>query len=382
MGLIQLDYTKPINEVSNLEEILKQRTETYENYLELFESYLVGLYRQVKGKMINYHTHMDRAFTLELAESLGHSSNMSMPDKQKLMIELQRQTYTEDSILERGRRFLIESYITGVRKVWTGANILHGEEDPYLVIKTLNKLKEEFLGKVDLKVLAYSMGGFYSEDNTNLNELEEGLKISDGLLTLPELDSRKSYGKHLDRIGFKASVERTLKLALKYEKPIQLHLDQKNERWEGGIEYLLKVIEGQEGIRENLRENYSSGKPLIYAVHGISTACRPIREQEEIFSKMSEYNIGLIVCPTAALGMKLGYKTGEDELTHNSIVNFTLARKKGVKVYIGTDNCNDIFIPNGTTNLLNELHGAINGNRSHDKELYRKVLTGKYDRVA
>ena len=376
LNLLFKDFEEPIDKILDFDEKIKKCRKNYKEFLEFSNPYLHSLFLKVEGEIINYHTHLDRAFTLDLSLKHNFKFDMFMSEKQKLIVKIQDFIYSYDYLKKRIRKALILSIIFGVRKIFTGANILYKSKNPHMIIETLNEMKKEFSGRIDLVVLAYFMSGFKDSEKDRWETFTLGAKKSDGILTLPELDSRKSYNKSIENIGFKASIQRTIELAIKENKQIHIHIDQKNEEWEAGSQIALGVIEYNEKIKEKLRRSFTLGYPLIYFVHAISTSCKSFEEQEKIAKKMAEYNIGLIVCPTASLGMKQGKKFFGN--THNSIVSFDIFYKNGVKVFMGCDNVYDQFIPNATFNMMDEVNKAMDGVRNYDLKVYEKILKANY----
>ena len=72
------------------------------------------------------------------------------------------------------------------------------------------------------------------------------------------------------------------------------------------------------------------------AIHSISLACKSLEKQNDIAKKMAELNIGVIVCPSAAISMVQENKF----LTpiHNSIAPIQVLINNGVDVALGITN--------------------------------------------
>jgi len=80
----------------------------------------------------------------------------------------------------------------------------------------------------------------------------------------------------------------------------------------------------------------------VFAVHAISISAKEEREQDRIIAKIAEADLGVIICPSAALSMKQLPMTGP---LHNSIAPFPKLRAAGVRCYFGVDNIADLFMP-------------------------------------
>jgi cytosine/adenosine deaminase-related metal-dependent hydrolase len=111
---------------------------------------------------------------------------------------------------------------------------------------------------------------------------------------------------------------------------VDVHVDQENNPDQTETELLaLKTIEhGMQG--------------RVFGVHAISLAAKEEREQDRIIEKVREADLGIIICPSAALSMKQLPKIAP---LHNSIAPYTKLRDAGVRCYLGVDNVHDLFMP-------------------------------------
>ncbi len=80
----------------------------------------------------------------------------------------------------------------------------------------------------------------------------------------------------------------------------------------------------------------------VFGVHAISLAAKDEREQDRIIEKIVEADLGIIICPSAALSMKQLPKRAP---LHNSIAPYPKLRDAGVRCYLGVDNIHDLFMP-------------------------------------
>ena len=158
------------------------------------------------------------------------------------------------------------------------------------------------------------------ETQENIDLFNEAAELVDFIGCLPSRDS--SPEKHLDIVFSKAQ---------ELGKDVEAHLDQCNIPTEKETELFCDYVE---------KYNYQ-GKSR--AIHCISLACHPIDYQIKIAKRLKELDIGVIVCPSAAISM-----TQHNEYNvpiHNSIAPVKLLLKNGVKVGLGVDNVEDIFMP-------------------------------------
>ena len=141
--------------------------------------------------------------------------------------------------------------------------------------------------------------------------------------------------------------------AQKRGKDVEAHLDQCNVPTEKETEMFCDFVETYE----------YQGKAR--AVHSISLSCHPIEYQKKIAKQLKKLDVGVIVCPSAALSMtqQSTYMTP----IHNSIAPVSLLVSEGVKVGLGVDNVEDIFMPFSDGNLMIEMRMLSESVRMYDE---------------
>ena len=126
---------------------------------------------------------------------------------------------------------------------------------------------------------------------------------------LPEKDD---HADDPDHIGYDESCARVLDLSRRLGKMVQIHTDQRNDPREDATERLLKVIK-----REGIVPGDDLGGPMVWAVHMISPSAYEEARWEKLVEDLLECNVGVIVAPSAALGMR--QLRSINAPTHNSI---------------------------------------------------------------
>ena len=120
------------------------------------------------------------------------------------------------------------------------------------------------------------------------------------------------------------------------------------------------------GLNNNFVEKYGwHGRTR--AIHCISLACHPIEYQIEIAKRLASLNIGVICCPSAAIGM-----TQHSEYNapiHNSIAPVRILKENGVRVSLGVDNVEDVFVPFCDADLLFEIRLLAESTRIYDIDM-------------
>jgi cytosine/adenosine deaminase-related metal-dependent hydrolase len=132
---------------------------------------------------------------------------------------------------------------------------------------------------------------------------------------------------------------------------VDVHIDQENNPLENETELLAeKTIEhGMQG--------------RVFGVHAISLSAKEDREQDRIIEKVKEADMGIIICPSAALSMKQLPMTAP---LHNSIAPYVKLREAGVRCYLGVDNVHDLFMPMVDGDLWTECRMLMESTRFYD----------------
>ena len=224
-------------------------------------------------------------------------------------------------------------------------------------------LKEEFRDKLDLRVGAYNPLGFSSDRKSSELLIRKASEISDFTAFLPERDD---YSRNPEAIGFRKSLHIAVEIGATAGKPTHIHLDQMNLPQERGTEQLLSVLED-----ENL-SSYPSG---IWAIHVISPSNYDEKRFEALLDRFQSSNLGLIVCPSAAISMRM--VRGVQGPIGNSMARVLDFACRGIPVRIGSDNILDITSPGGTPDLLFEAGVLCHSQRFFDAEILSSFLAGK-----
>jgi cytosine/adenosine deaminase-related metal-dependent hydrolase len=101
----------------------------------------------------------------------------------------------------------------------------------------------------------------------------------------------------------------------------------------------------------------------VFGVHAISLSAKDEREQDRIIEKVREADMGIIICPSAALSMKQLPMTAP---LHNSIAPFVKLREAGVRCYLGIDNVHDLFMPMVDGDMWTEARMMMESCRFYD----------------
>jgi len=312
------------------------------------------------GGMFNAHLHLDRAGTLEerymasTGQALDECSHVSLAKKHGLIGRLHEGPAYEAADLERR----VHSYLdTMVAARTARADTLVDVTDDRVglsALETLEEVRRERAGDIDLRLAAYSPLGFRDSEPGRWELFEEGARRSDFIASLPEADDTDDYPGN---IGFDEHCRRVLALSRELGKMVHIHTDQRNEPTERGTERLIAALR-EHGAPVSPDSN--RGEPLVWAVHAISPSTYDEARFDALLAGLVETGIGVVCCPSAAMGMRQIRPLTTP--THNSIPRVLEMLAAGVHVRVGSDNVADMCSPSTTADLRDEifvLSGAL-----------------------
>jgi cytosine/adenosine deaminase-related metal-dependent hydrolase len=334
-------------------------------YRELFSA-IDGL-----GGMLNAHLHLDRAGTLHQPEppdgwqSLGAHSHAPLSEKHALIARLHEgPAFNREDIVTRVGSCLDVMVEAGTRRADTFVDVAP-DRVKLSALEALLEVKEARRGDIDLRVGAYAPFGFKDSDPARFELLARAAEKADFIGSLPERDDRSFYPSH---IGFYEHCRRLLRLSAELRKPLHLHLDQRNDPSERATEVLA------EAVAEFGAADFIEDEPMVWAVHAISPSAYDDARFEALVEQLVRNDIGVICCPSAALGMRQLRPLLTP--THNSIARVLEMAAAGVHVRLGSDNIADVFSPSTTSDLTDELYLLSGALRFYDVGLLASFAAG------
>lgn len=323
------------------------------------------------GGYFNAHTHLDRAGTMDerywkaVGMRVEDNSSISLHEKHRLIYEVHRgPAYDEADLRERVAAHLEVMVGCDTRRVDTLADCT-ADRVGLTALETLLSIKAEWANRIDVRVAAYSPLGFPESEPQRWELFQEAVKRADFISALPEADELSEYPGH---IGFEEHSRRMLALAAEHGKMIHVHTDQRNEPNEAGTERVLQVMR-QEGHTKP-----AGDEPLVWMVHMVS----PSTYDEARFAKMVEdmldLGVGLICCPSAAVGMRQLRPLVTP--TYNSIPRVLELVAAGVPVRLGSDNIADMCSPSTTADLTDEVFTLSAAVRYYQPALLARLAAG------
>ena len=289
-----------------------------------------------RGGWSNHHGHFDKAYLISPENlALGFAD---MEKKWELYRHL-KENYTHEDLVERISRALQTVVDQGAQYCRTMV-----DADSIIGLKPIHaavEVKERFKDKINFEVGIQPLEGVL--DEASRKQYVEACKLADFCGGLPSRD-RPREGEHLDIV---------MQTAKELNKMVEVHVDQENNPYQHETELLcLKTMEhGMQG--------------RVYGIHSISVSAKDESEQNRIVELCKEADVGIVICPSAALSMKQLPMQGP---LHNSIGPFVKLKQAGVRTYLGIDNIADLFMPIVDGDMWTEVRMLMEACRHYDLE--------------
>ncbi len=297
-----------------------------------------------KGGFKSYHAHFDKSHILE-----HFNLSDAMCDMQNKWYEYRKfkEKYTFNDLYKRMNRCIEEQYMQGT--IFTRTFVDCDSLVKQLPVEVGLKLKEDWRDKVEVDIAIQPLEGVFG---SNKEEYIIACQKADTIGGLPSRDKDRE-GDHLDFI---------MNLAKSLNKKIDVHIDQANAPYEKETEQLARYT-----IKHGLE-----GK--VTGVHAISLSCHTLEYQKDVCKMLKDAGITIVICPSAALGMRqLSQYTAP---IHNSIGPVELFLKYEIPVVLGIDNISDLFMPLVDGDLWFECRLLMEATRIYDLDIMSDIASG------
>jgi len=298
-----------------------------------------------KGGFKSYHAHFDKAHILE-----HFNLSDAMCDMQNKWYEYRKfkEKYTFNDLYYRMNKCIDEQYQQGT--TYTRTFVDCDSLVKQLPIDVALKLKDNWKNKVHLDIAIQPLEGVFGDNQQEYIKACSKANIIGGL---PSRDKGQE-DKHLDFI---------MQLSKKLQKRVDVHIDQANAPYEKETEQLARHtmkwgIEGK-----------------VFGVHAISLSCHPLSYQKDVCKMLRDAGITIVICPSAALGMK---QLQEYQAPiHNSIGPVELFLENDIPVVLGIDNISDLFMPLVDGDLWFECRLLMEATRIYDLDVMSDIASGR-----
>lgn len=290
----------------------------------------------VEGKMISApyvdpHLHLDYVYTLsELGQDGAGSGTLFEAIE---MWPKFKSNLTVDSVKRLALKGIYDEVSQGVQHIRTHIDVT----DPnFTALKAMLELKEEMKNIVDIQIIAFPQEGMYTYKG-GLELVEEALKMgADVVGGIPHYEPAREFGEK--------SVHDIVRLAMKYDKLIDVHCDETDDPQSRFVELLNALVLMEDyGLRTTASHTCSFGSA------DNSYAYRML----DLFKKSK---MNFISCPT-----ENAYLQGRQD-TYPKRRGLTRVKEfleNGINVAFAQDSINDPWYPMGNGNLMNILDNGI-----------------------
>ncbi len=309
------------------------------NMLELLKEKI-----KEKGGPISCHAHFDKAYVIT-PETLDMTME-HMEVKWDLWKKV-KAGYTHENLVKR-MSLSAENMINQGCTV-TRTNVDVDSTVGMMCVEAALEVKKKYADKIDIQIASQVLEGAMTPESREM--IEKAAPLVDVLGGLPSRD-RPHQAEHLDYL---------FGLAKKYNKTVDVHIDQNNVPEERDTELLAKKV-----IEHGLQGR-------VNAVHALSLAAQPDDYMQEVIALIKEADMNVIVCPRAAIDMM----QMRDQMApiHNSIAPVPQLLEAGVNVCLGVDNIYDYFCPFIDGDVFSELLFLSEACRFYDMDKLVDIAT-------
>src|SRR3989344_4038943 len=195
-------------------------------------------------------------------------------------------------------------------------------------------------------------------------EIANRIRIALDIMVAQGVQLTATFVDAYEAVGHKA-IYAALKVKEEYKNkikmPVHVHIDQENNPNERDTQKLIAAVE---------RHSYQ-GRTV--AIHAVSTSAQPKEYRHDLYKKMADLGIAVVVCPSAMLSQKQF-----DQFLapgHNSIANVPEMLEAGVLVGLGVDNIADFYLPFVDGDMWTELRMLQETCRYHDFDQLVKIAS-------
>lgn len=279
---------------------------------------------------VDPHIHLDYVYTARMPGSSNGTGT--------LFEGIQRWSETKGSmtkeeVKERARIALKKEILHGTQYMRTHVDVT----DPKLTcLKAILELKEEVKDLIDIQIIAFPQEGMYSyKDGDKL--VEEALKMgADVVGGIPHFEYTREMGEK--------SVKKTVELAMKYNKLIDVHCDETDDEQSRFLE-LLAAEAYMNGIGE-----------LTTASHTCAMGSYNNAYTFKLFKLLQLSKMNFISCPTENIHLQGRYDTYPKR---RGLTRVKELNDAGINVCFAQDSISDPWYPLGNGNLMTILDFGI-----------------------
>lgn len=240
---------------------------------------------------------------------------------------------TKESVKSRALRAIKDELSHGVQYIRTHIDVT---EPNLTAMEAMLELKDELKDIVDIQIVAFPQEGMYAYKG-GLELVEEGLKMgADVVGAIPHYEWCREFGED--------SVKDAVKLAIKYDKLIDIHCDETDDVMARFVELFNALV---------LQEDY--GKRST-ASHTCSFGSADDSYAFRMFKLFEQSKMNFIALPTENAYLQGRHDSYPKRRGMTRVKEFL---QKDINVCFGQDSIDDLWYPAGNGNLMNVLDNGI-----------------------
>lgn len=289
----------------------------------------------LKGKLVvppyvDAHLHLDYVYTGNSADAKNDSGTLFEGIARWYDV---KKTQTLEDAKERALKGIQEEVSKGVQFIRTHIDVC----DPNLTgLKAMLEIREQLKDNVTIQIVAFPQEGMYAYKG-GAEMVEEALKMgADCVGSIPHFEWAREIGEK--------SIHKTVELAVKYDKLIDVHCDETDDVMSRFVE-LLNALAMSEGIGTRTA-----------ASHTCSFGSADNAYAFRMMGLFQKSGLNFIALPT-----ENAYLQGRQD-TYPKRRGMTRVKEfweSDINVCFGQDSINDPWYPVGNGNLMNILDNGI-----------------------
>lgn len=285
----------------------------------------------VTAPYVDPHLHLDYVYTLSEMGQDGAGSGTLFEAIE--MWPKFKKNLTVESVKRLALKGIKDELSQGVQHIRTHIDVT----DPkFTALKAMLEMKEELKDIVDIQIVAFPQQGMYTYKG-GLELVEEALKMgADVVGGIPHYEPAREFGEK--------SIHDIVRLALKYDKLIDVHCDETDDPMSRFVELLNALV-----LMEDYGERTTASHTCSFGSADNSYAYRMM----DLFKK-SRMNF---IAPAT----ENAYLQGRQDTypKRRGLTRVKELLESGINVAFAQDSINDPWYPMGNGNMMNILDNGI-----------------------
>ncbi|KAL2352698.1 cytosine deaminase protein-like protein [Cryomyces antarcticus] len=290
--------------------------------------------RLLASSLCHAHIHLDKCFLLQDPNYGDLQTTEGSFEEAMSLTSTAKGRFTEEDLLRRGRQLVEESIAFGVTHMRAFAEI--DEVVGCACLDASLQLKDEFAGRCDIQVCAFAQLALFSEGcetNHSLMERASTMAGVDVLGSTPYVES--------DPDKMKKNIETVTRLALRYKKHLDFHLDYSLDREkEPMVWHVLNCLKETQWLKN------AEGRRVTLG-HCTRLSLFTPEEWRKLKREIGDLPVSFVGLPTSDLFMMRTKTRARGTLRVPELI-----KDYGIRAAVGVNNVGNWFTPQGSCDPL------------------------------